>query len=298
MAELFKNKYVILALLLTFVLSNILFGLFRQETLSHSQSLFLESLVAILQLAALIQLLAFGWRSPSTDLFKKPSRARKGGIRSMVFLALACLAGGAAISLAVHTSNEVFWRMGGHYFLGHRFQTSERYITAQKGRVWFPILFLPVTVLLEEYLFRKCLLSLCVKNKVPGAGLVAALVFTVYHTKSDLNSFLIVFGLGLALNWVYLRTGSVWLAALLHYSYDAMVLYGWPGWKVHLGAWYWVGTWLWGLGSLWVLKQFLEEFSRKNVRRLKPERRPGPFSRFAWSGTAYLLFFKTLVVFF
>lgn len=52
--------------------------------------------------------------------------------------------------------------------------------------------------------------------------LVSSILFALVHTPTDIGSFVIYWGMGLALSWVYLRTGRFEAAVLTHFVWNVI----------------------------------------------------------------------------
>ena len=52
--------------------------------------------------------------------------------------------------------------------------------------------------------------------------LVSSILFALVHTPTDIGSFIIYWGMGLALSWVYLRTGRFEAAVLTHFIWNVL----------------------------------------------------------------------------
>ena len=52
--------------------------------------------------------------------------------------------------------------------------------------------------------------------------LVSSILFALVHTPTDIGSFVIYWGMGLALSWVYLRTGRFEAAVLTHFIWNVL----------------------------------------------------------------------------
>lgn len=52
--------------------------------------------------------------------------------------------------------------------------------------------------------------------------LVSSILFALVHTPTDIGSFVIYWGMGLALSWVYLRTGRFEAAVLTHFIWNVI----------------------------------------------------------------------------
>ena len=51
---------------------------------------------------------------------------------------------------------------------------------------------------------------------------VSSILFALVHTPTDIGSFVIYWGMGLALSWVYLRTGRFEAAVLTHFIWNVL----------------------------------------------------------------------------
>jgi membrane protease YdiL (CAAX protease family) len=81
-------------------------------------------------------------------------------------------------------------------------------------------LFVPLA---EETFFRGFILAgLRNRMRAPVALVVSAAIFAVFHVEPGL--YVPIFMLGLALGWVYLRTGSVWPGILIHAVQNSLAL--------------------------------------------------------------------------
>ena len=89
-------------------------------------------------------------------------------------------------------------------------------------KFWFFILAVGLAPPLEEFLFRRLLLTALLRDLSPRLALFSgALIFAAIH---PLASFPAVFCLGLASCWLYWRSGRLWLCMLLHAGYNAAVV--------------------------------------------------------------------------
>ena len=285
-----KDKHFFLFLSLAYIFFNISQQAFDKYT--HIQRLSL-GLAAFFGIVIILILLSVNRHSESFRFCGERPR-KKNKTRGIVFLAALSFFAGIALFLVIHETDRILWSMGYHHFLSERFVKSSTYVYRHRFD-WLFILLLIPELFLEEFIFRKCLLSLFLKNSVPFAGVLTAALFAISHSKDDILYFWVVFVLGLVLNQVYLKTGNLLHPTLLHVSYDLVVIYIWPGLKVDLPLSYWIPTYIWCLVALLLLKVILNRFGEKYIKGLKPAPKPGMFPRMAWGGAAFLLLMKILI---
>lgn len=87
-----------------------------------------------------------------------------------------------------------------------------------------------VTPLSEEVMFRGFVLRGLLNRIGPGPAVVStAVVFSVFHL--DAGTIIPIFFTGLALGWLYIKTGSLWPCIVAHGSQNAIVVLAlWAGW--------------------------------------------------------------------
>ncbi len=70
--------------------------------------------------------------------------------------------------------------------------------------------------LIEEFVFRRNLLVLLVKNTVPYASLIVSILFVCFHISNSFSFYVFIFLFSIQVNQLFLRTGNYYLCVLFH----------------------------------------------------------------------------------
>ena len=170
--------------------------------------------VAIISATAMSAAFATSGFSFSTVLFREPLRAlgfvRTIGIKPYLF---------AAMMWIIALSILIFWVQALIWFdidLLVPPDTAKRALDEAGGSIIVTIVLVGILgPIAEEIFFRGFVLPGLIKRFGVGRSLlISSLVFGLFHI--DPGAIVPTFALGLALGWVYLKTGSIWPAIFAH----------------------------------------------------------------------------------
>ena len=233
------------------------------------------------------------WDSKDLQAGKTTAPNSKACRRDSFFLAVICVASGPAMAFVFVGLAGPFLFNGHWVKLNPLFGPDDVLADIKKYGYW-SILALAPMPLLEEFIFRKNLLSLLRKNSVPGASFIVSVLFAASHNKDELAAFLWVFLTSFVYNWLFLRTGRLRETTLLHYAYDLSL----PALPENFAPKDFGGPGLWGaflgLGILGLLFLQLRAYSRKHFKASKPVAAPQNFKTAAYAGALGLVLLRVL----
>ena len=286
-----REQFTYLLLVFVYLTLFAFIGNFGKLEISKS----IKTIFIFMAMICAFSILIFLFKKRHAKAFKFSNEIISMKKRSSIVLAMLALTGGVAlVSLSVgliwcgHHLNFDHYNNQNDYYLKH-----SRLVNRFK---LFNVFIHTLSPLVEEFIFRKCMLTLLLKNSVPLASAIVSLLFAGYQNPSSWLKFLLLFLFSLELNYLYQKSGRLIYPILLHLSLNIFIFYFTPDWSEPVTkepemTIFFIVILFFSLTLILILNYYASFFSRKNSIVLKKSIRNSAFVRsvYGFTGTLILL---------
>jgi hypothetical protein len=158
------------------------------------------------------------------------------------------------------------------------------------------IVFIVMATIFNEFVFRKCMFSLFVKNAIPYPLLISSLIFVLTYADSNWFTMISFFVISLQSAYVYYKTGSLFFSILLNCSYSFSSLYLIRDFNMDFSLFLNAILFLFGMALIVSLYFLLKDYFEKKSIGIERTEFSKMFSGSVYFGFLFLFLIKLLIL--